>query len=183
MENVLFPIIQTPRLVLRPLEPGDAPVLYRIHQSDGVLQYFPSTTPPPLEKVERFIAGQQAHWDKYGYGNWGVLPDGAAEIAGWAGLQYLPELGETEVGFLFDRPFWGKGYATEAALAALRFGFEHFELDHILALVHPENLASRRVLEKCAMRYDETISLWGIKLMRYRLERPESLKLPEGPAA
>jgi RimJ/RimL family protein N-acetyltransferase len=81
---------------------------------DGALTYFPSTTPPPLEKVERFIAGQLAHWEQYGYGNWGIQPINEFEIIGWAGLQYLPELDETEVGFLLSPPNWGQGYATEA---------------------------------------------------------------------
>lgn len=168
--NAEFPSIQTTHLTLCPLEPNDAGVLHRIYQSEGVLRYFPNPVPPPLEKVQRFIAGQQVHWEKYGYGDWGVVPDGESEIIGWAGLQFLPELDETEVGFLLDCPFWGKGYATEAALASLQFGFERFGLDHIIALVHPENLASRRVIEKCGMSYMETLSLWGIELMRYRTE-------------
>lgn len=159
--------IQTSRLVLRPLQTSDAIVLHRIYQSEGVLQYFPNPIPPPLVKVERFIAGQQAHWEQHGYGNWGILLDGEGEIIGWAGLQYLPERNETEVGFLLDRPFWGKGYATEAALASLEFGFSQFNLDHIIALVHPDNLASRRVIEKCGMTYAETLQLWGIQLMRF----------------
>lgn len=159
--------IQTSRLVLRPLQTSDAIVLHRIYQSEGVLQYFPNPIPPPLEKVERFIAGQQAHWEQHGYGNWGILLDGEGEIIGWAGLQYLPERNETEVGFLLDRPFWGKGCATEAALASLEFGFSQFNLDHIIALVHPDNLASRRVIEKCGMTYAETLQLWGIQLMRF----------------
>ena len=145
-------------------------MLHRIYQSEGVLRYFPIPASPPLEKVQRFVAGQQAHWEQHGYGNWGILPDGEHEIIGWAGLQYLPELDETEVGFLLDRPFWGKGYATEAALASLDFGFEHFNLDHIIALVHPDNFASRRVIEKCGMSYVETLPLWGVELMRYRIE-------------
>jgi [ribosomal protein S5]-alanine N-acetyltransferase len=165
--NTPFPVIKTPRLVLRPLQPTDAAVLHRIYQSEGVLRYFPNPAPPPLERIDRFIAGQQAHWEKYGRGNWGILPNGALEIAGWAGLQYLPELDETEVGFLLDRPFWGKGYATEAALASLRFAFDRCRLDHIIALVHPENAASVHVIEKCGMVYVETIALWGIELRRY----------------
>jgi RimJ/RimL family protein N-acetyltransferase len=165
-----FPSLRTPRLNLRPLLPEEAGVLHRIYQSEGVLRYFPNPAPPPLEKLQRFVAGQQAHWEEHGYGNWGILPDGEREIIGWAGLQYLPELGETEVGFLLDRPFWGKGYATEAALASLRFGFEGFNLDHIIALVHPENLASRRVIEKCGLTYEESLSLWGMELMRYRTD-------------
>jgi [ribosomal protein S5]-alanine N-acetyltransferase len=57
-------------------------------------------------------------------------------------------------------------------LASVRFGFEHFSLDHIIALVHPDNLASQRVIEKCGMVYKETLSMWGIELMRYLIERP-----------
>jgi ribosomal-protein-alanine N-acetyltransferase len=87
------------------------------------------------------------------------------------GLQHLPELIETEVGFLLDRPYWGRGYATEATMSCLQFGFEHINLGHIIALVHPENQASRRVLEKCGMVYQETVSLWGIELMRFYIKR------------
>ncbi len=161
-----FNSIKAAHLTLRPLQSEDAAALCRINQSEGVLRYFPNPT-PPLEKVQRFITGQQAHWEKYGYGNWGILLEGEKEIIGWAGLQYLPELDETEVGFLLDRPFWGRGYATEAALASLQFGFSNFGFDHIIALVHPDNLASRRVITKCGMTYQETLSLWGIELMRY----------------
>jgi RimJ/RimL family protein N-acetyltransferase len=157
------------------MQPSDAEVLHRIYQSEGVLSYFPNPNPPPLDRVQRFVAGQQVHWEKYGYGNWGILPDEESEIIGWAGLQFLPELNETEVGFLLDRPFWGKGYATAAALASLRFGFEQAKLDHIIALVHPENLASRRVIEKCGMTYVHTLSLWGMELMRHKLDKPGNL--------
>jgi [ribosomal protein S5]-alanine N-acetyltransferase len=167
---VEIPTLTTAQLTLRPMVAGDAATLHRIYQSEGVLQYFPIPAPPPLEKMERFVAFQQRHWEQHGYGNWGVLPAGEQEIVGWAGLQFLPELDETEVGFLLDRPFWGRGYATQAALAALQFGFERCGLEHIIALVHPDNAASQRVIAKCGMAYQETLALWGIELQRYRLE-------------
>ena len=170
--SIQIPILQSGVLILQPLQPSDADALHRIYQSEGVLRYFPVTTPPPLESVRRFIAGQQTHWEKYGYGNWGLTLEGQREIFGWAGLQYLPELDETEVGFLLDRPYWGRGYATAAAKASLDFGFGHARLDHIIALVHPDNLASRRVIEKCGLVYVQTLSLWGIDLMRHSLEKP-----------
>lgn len=83
-----IPIIKTPRTTLRPLQPADAATLHRIYQTEGVLRYFPNRNPPPLEKVQRFVAGQQEHWEKFSYGNWGILPDdsSADEIIGWAGL-------------------------------------------------------------------------------------------------
>jgi ribosomal-protein-alanine N-acetyltransferase len=168
-----IPSIQTNRLLLRPLLPTDAEVLHRIYQTEGVLQYFPNPVPPPLEKLKCFVAGQQAHWEEHGYGNWGVLPAREQDIVGWVGLQYLPEFNETEVGFLLDRPFWGRGYATEAALASLHFGFLNFGMEHIIALVHPDNLASRHVIEKCGMTYVESLSLWGMRLLRYVVNREQ----------
>ena len=162
-----IPIITTTRLTLRPLQPADAVTLHRIYQADGVLRYFPNPNPPAIEKVERFILEQQQHWEVYGYGNLGIMRDGKDEIIGWVGLQFVPELNETEVGYLLDRSFWGKGYATEAARASLQFGFDHFTFSKLIALVHPENIASQHVLEKCNMKYIETIYLWGIDLMEY----------------
>lgn len=172
-----FPSLQTGKLVMRPLQVADARGLHRIYQSEGVLRYFPNPLPPSLEQVERFIAGQQAHWAKFNYGNLGIVigdvGDPPGEVIGWAGLQYLPELEETEVGFLLDRPYWGRGYGTQAALASLRFGFEACQLDHIIALVHPENRASQRVIEKCAMAYVDNLELWGMGLQRYRINKGE----------
>ncbi len=165
--------IQTARLVLRPLQPGDAAVLQRIYQSEGVLRYFPNPHSPELERVKSFIAGQQAHWEKHGYGDWAIIPQGEQRLAGWAGLQYLPELDESEVGFLLDRPFWGRGFATEAAQASLHFGFRRLSLGHIIALVHAENQASMRVIEKCGMQYVDCQALWGIELRRYRVDRDD----------
>ena len=162
-----IPTLRSERLSLVPLQDTDAAVLHRIYQSEGVLRYFPNPVPPPLKKVKRFIAEQADHWEKYGYGNWGILLAGGNQIAGWAGLQYLPELHETEAGFLLDKPFWGLGYASEAARLSLEFAARELQLDHIIALVHPENLASRRVIEKNGFLYAETIHLWGIDLMRY----------------
>jgi ribosomal-protein-alanine N-acetyltransferase len=86
-------------------------------------------------------------------------------------LQFLPEIAETEVGFLLDRPFWGRGYATEAAIASLRFGFEKAALPYMVALVHPLNLASVRAIEKCGMDFVDNLALWGIELKRYRIDR------------
>ena len=168
-----IPSLQIPHLSLVPIQPEDAAALHRVYQSEGVLRYFPVSAPPPLEKIQRFVTSQQAHWEKYGYGNWGIRPAGEKDLVGWAGLQFLPELDETEVGFLLDKPFWGKGYATEAARASIQFGFEQFDFPHIIALVHPENLASRRVIAKCGLSYVETIHLWGMDLMRHVIKREE----------
>jgi ribosomal-protein-alanine N-acetyltransferase len=63
-------------------------------------------------------------------------------------LNQLKEVDEVEVLYLFDETHWANGYATEAARASIRYGFELVALDHIVGLVHPENIPSRQVLEK-----------------------------------
>ncbi len=162
-----IPVLNTLHLTLRPFVPRDAIDLHRIYQTEGILQFFPNPDPPPLVKVEHFIANQQKHWEKYGYGIWGILVKGQKEINGWAGLQYLPETSETEVGYLIDKPFWGKGYATEAARASLEFGFKWFNFPEIIALVHPENTASLRVAEKCGFSIVEHKMYWGVEMVRH----------------
>ena len=64
-----------------------------------------------------------------------------------------PAILEIEVGYHLARAFWGRGYATEAARACLRYGFEQLKLERIVAVVRPENVASRRVLEKSGLSY------------------------------
>lgn len=167
-----IPTLQTSRLSLRPLILADAVTLHGIYQIEGVLQYFPNPNPPALEKVEKFIAGQQVHWETYGYGNWGIIPKGETDIIGWAGLQFLPETNETEVGYLLNRQSWGKGYATEATRASLQFGFEHFNFPEIIALVHPDNAASLKVAAKCGLTVIERKEYWGVEMVRHTLKKP-----------
>jgi [ribosomal protein S5]-alanine N-acetyltransferase len=168
-----IPTLTTARLILRPLVDADAADLHRIYQVEGVLRYFPSPLPPPLEKVQKFIQDQARHWDEHGYGNWALVAQDSPELVGWAGPQFLPETGETEIGYLLARPFWGKGYGSEAARASLDFIFTNFDLPQIIALVHPENSASQHVLEKCGLRLLDRKVYFGMEMCRYTIGRAD----------
>jgi len=169
--------ISTTRLILRPLVFEDAGVLHQIYQVEGVLHYFPSPNPPTLEKVQKFIASQASHWADHGYGNWALTLKDGGQLIGWAGPQFLPETGETEIGYLLARPFWGCGYATEAARASLAFIFGNFDFPRIIALVHPENIASAHVLEKCGLSLLDRKEYFGMQMCRYLIERDHFLKI------
>lgn len=179
-----IPTLVLESITLRPMRLDDAPALLRIHQREGVLRYFPNPSPPPIERVQRFIAGQAQRWEQDGCGNWAMVLNGQDEIIGWGGLNYLMETGETEVGYLLDKPFWGKGYATQAALASLKDGFTRLVLSEIIGLVHPENLASCRVLEKCGMTFQQRKVYFGMEMCRYTVQRDAflSLQLTRPPA-
>ncbi len=166
-----IPTIETPHLVLRAWTAEDASGLHDILQEDGILQYFPNPNPPPRSKADDYIAHQLAHWQLYGYGHWAVVARDDGRVVGWNGLEYLPELGETEVAYLLSRGVWGRGYATEAARAAVEYGFDTAGLAAIIGLVHPENAGSVRVLEKCGMTFADRLTLWGLDMSRYRVDR------------
>jgi RimJ/RimL family protein N-acetyltransferase len=164
-----IPTLTTPRLILRPWTLQDVNALFTLLQEDNLLRYFPRPTPPPIEKVEKYITHHLRHWEERGYGHWAVVTRAEHKLIGWNGLEFLPETSETEVAYLLSKSFWGQGLATEAAQAALRFGFEKCWLKKIIGLVHPENIASRRVLEKCGLRLIDHKVYFGMELMRFRI--------------
>jgi RimJ/RimL family protein N-acetyltransferase len=166
-----IPTIQTARLVLRAWTAEDAETLFGILHEKGLLRFFPDPTPPPRGRVEAYIVDHLAHWQERGYGHWAIVTPQDGRVVGWSGLKYLPELEETEVAYLLSRRVWGHGYASEAARAALRFGFEAAGLKKIIGLVHRDNIASISVLEKCGLRFADRVTIWGMELSRFRIDR------------
>lgn len=165
------PELLTPRLRLRGFEATDAEAMRRVMAEEGVLRYFPSTEPPSLERVEGMIGWLQSHWQQRGYGDWAVELRATGELMGRCGLLYIQDTAETEIDFLLGKPFWGQGFATEAAKAALQYGLEEHKFPTIVGIVHPENLASRRVLEKLGMRQTLRTNYFGMDCFRYELAR------------
>jgi len=168
-----MPTLKTTHLCLRPWTLEDAPRLLEIMREEQIFKYFPPSTPSTLEKAERYISHHVTHWQEYGYGHWAVTLADTGQLTGWNGLEFLPGTNETEVAYLLSGSARGKGYATEAARAAVQFGFQAACLESIIGLVHPENLASVRVLEKCGLRFIDEKFYFGIKVRRYRIARHE----------
>lgn len=159
--------VATTRLLLRPMDPTDAPALHALMDDPVAARFFPNPTPPPLERVEKWAARQAASWDERGYGLWAVCLRPGGQVVGWAGLQYLPDTDETEVAYQIDRSHWGQGLASEAARAALDYAFRTLGLAQIVAVVHPENAASIRVIEKAGMRFTGQCEYFGMQVRRY----------------
>jgi len=163
-------------LTLRLFTEADVDPMHAILARPGVLRYFPRTEPPPRERVERSIQGFLRHWTEHGFGLWALEMKGEGRLIGRAGLQRIPETGEVEVDFILDAPYWGRGLATEAGRASLDHGFGPLGLDEIVGIVHPENAASRAVLEKIGMSFTRNAEYFGMACCRYaaRVSRPAS---------
>ncbi|KAA3655962.1 MAG: N-acetyltransferase [Chloroflexi bacterium] len=162
-----IPTITTERLCLRPFSPTNAPTLHQIISGEDVLKYFPGSQPPTLEQVQKMITRLLDHWQTYGYGLWAVTLPETGALMGRCGLQYLPETDEVEIDFIIDRRYWGRGFATEAGIASMKFGFETLNLTSIVGIVHPDNVASQRVLTKVGMQFVEKKVYFGMDCYRY----------------
>jgi PPOX class probable F420-dependent enzyme len=114
-----------------------------------------------------------AHQDAHGYSLWPVREKATGKIVGDCGLFLTEGTGpEVEIAYRFGRLSWGKGYATEAAGACLRFGFEERGLEQIVAVTSPDHIASRRVMEKNGLTFVGTETYYGRPMVKYAINRP-----------
>ena len=163
--------IETERLQLRMVAPEDAGALLRILSDEEFRRYLPMQNAPTPERVEAGIGRMLAHWAERGYGQWMLSPKTSRELLGYCGLRFLAETEEVEILYGIGRPYWSRGLVTEAAKATLRFGFEEAKLERIIALAHPANKGTRRVMEKAGLRYEKQAAYFDMECAYYALDR------------
>ena len=174
------PRLDTQRLTLRRFEPADLMAWHRMLNDPEVSRFLPfQGEPVPMDRLEAGLGRGWQHWHDRGYGVWAVSELGSTDLIGHCGLRYLDEIHETEVLYALDRPYWGRGLATEAAGAVLAFGFDRTDLDHIVAFAVPENVASTRVMEKLGMQYEGEAHLFDLDLVRYAIDRASFAQLQD----
>ncbi|MCA9899898.1 MAG: GNAT family N-acetyltransferase [Anaerolineales bacterium] len=169
---MMIPTIETGRLWLRPFTPQDAPTMHQILNGPDVLKYFPGPQTVTETQVERMIGRLLAHWQEHGCGLWAVEQRTTGALLGRCGLQRITETNEVEIDFILDPASWGQGLATEAGQASLKFGFEQLNLAEVVGIVHPENLASQRVLQKLGMQFTAATEYFGMAVHRYVITQP-----------
>ena len=150
--------IETARLIIRPFKLNDIEAAYKMNLDAEVSKFTGDGGIVSKKEIERRIVEDVlGDYNKYGFGRFAVELKGENKFIGFTGLKYLPDLDEVDLGYRFMKKYWGKGLATESAKACIKFGFEDLELDKIIALVLPENIASIRVLEKSGFEYEKEI--------------------------
>jgi RimJ/RimL family protein N-acetyltransferase len=144
----------TARLRLRQWREEDLAPFAALNADPDVMEFFPKV----LTRAESdAVAGRiRDHFARHGFGLWAVEAPGIADFLGFVGLA-VPSFEAhftpcVEIGWRLARPHWGHGYATEAATAALAFGFGDRALEEIVAFTVPANIPSRRVMGRLGMR-------------------------------
>ena len=155
--------LETRRLVLRRWRDDDITPMTAIDADPDVMRWIGTGVVADRERTAAAIAGCERAWDEHGFGLFAVEVRQTSELAGFTGLAiptFLPEvMPAVEIGWRPGRPYWGRGFATEAAArAALHFAFADRGLDRIVSIYQIGNDASERVMQKLGMRLDrETI--------------------------
>lgn len=162
-------ILETPRLLMREFTEADAAYFHALNEEPEAIRYTGDQPFDSVEAARQFLLAYD-QYQKYGYGRWAVVLKSSGDWLGWCGLKYLPETDETDIGFRFFKRYWHQGYATEAARACLRLGFNELGLSLIVGRAMHANRASRRVLEKLGMKYDKTIVMDGQPGSYYRMQ-------------
>jgi RimJ/RimL family protein N-acetyltransferase len=150
------PTLRTERLVMRGWRPSDHAPHAAMNADPRVMEHFPATM--TRAESDAFVERMEGHFAEHGFGLWAVEVPGEAELIGFVGLavprfeaHFTPAV---EVGWRLAPEWWGRGYATEAAREALRYGFEDAGLAEIVSFTAPANERSRSVMRRIGMTHD-----------------------------
>lgn len=172
--------IETDRLILREFEENDFKAVYEFGSDLEVNKYTGDELVKSMDLAKNIIKNIWLEdYKKYGYGRWALIYKPANKIIGFAGLKYLPEFNETDIGFRFLPEYWNKGIATEASKEIITYGFNNLGLNRIIGIAMPKNLASCKVLEKSGLKiykkdnYEEEGEIYNW----YRIEKIDFITL------
>ena len=170
--------VDTASLHLRPFEPGDVAAYTAIRSKREVVRWLPGgakTAARAQEIAERTVGHFVGQWTSVGYGPWAVIEQSSGRLVGHAGLRLLREMNdETEILYMLDDTVWGRGYATQASIAARDLAFGPLALPRLIGMALPDNAASIRVLEKVGLRFERVVRFADLDVVYYGLDAPDA---------
>lgn len=169
---------ETDRLLLREVVPTDQDGFFELDTDPDVHTYLgnkPITTIDQAQEAVQFIRQQ---YIDHGIGRWAVIEKESNAFVGWSGLKLItaPINGLSnyhDLGYRFVKSSWGKGYATEAALATIHYGFTTLKLDKICAIADIQNQASNRILSKIGLQRTDEFEYENTPHYFYKITRDE----------
>lgn len=170
--------IETERLSLREMKQSDLPGLSRILQDEAVMYAYEGVFTDA--EVQDWLDRQLNRYAADGIGLWAVVLKDTGEMIGQCGLtmQEYNDRSVVEVGYLFQRAYWHKGYATEAAIACKEYAFEQLTVNEVFSIIRDTNIASQNVAKRNGMtKTDEFIKHYrGVDMPHYvySVKRPDN---------
>ncbi len=171
---MMITILETDRLLFREFVLDDVEDFFRMVSDPDVIRYT-GDGGKTLEEARKGLEERlfQDYWN-YGYGRWAAIYKPTGTVIGFAGLKYLDDVGEVDLGYRFFKEHWSKGLATEAAKAVLNYGFDSLRLPRIIGIADIQNKASIRVLEKVGFKFEKFTTYRGFDVAWYGRWRDEA---------
>ena len=166
---------ETERLILRELLPTDLDGMFELDSDPRVHRYLGNHVVKSKEESTAIIEYVRRQYEDHGIGRWAVIEKSSGAFAGWSGLKYETRdiagyANYYDLGYRLIPSFWGKGYASESALAAIDYAFDQLKLEELIGAAHVDNTASNRVLTKLGFEHFEVFEYDGSECNRYRLK-------------
>lgn len=165
-------MLETERLILRPLDEIDAGEIFAMRSDADVMRFIRETQKNRSESVD-WIKLVSSRWQSERTGFCAMIKKRGGAFVGWCGVWRLDETGETEIGYAVAKDFWGKGFASEAARRFLQYAFAELDAEKVVAVARPENAASLRVMEKIGMSFVKNGKFYNQNLTQYAITRRE----------
>jgi ribosomal-protein-alanine N-acetyltransferase len=156
---------------MEPLTAADLPWLVEMRSPEPVNRYLGGSEMQNAEALAKRLPFYLECHAKYGFGFCTMALKSTGEKIGTSGLQPLEETGEIEVGYNLSEKFWRQGFGYECAIAWLEYGFNQAGLERIVAVAHPHNTGSWKIMEKCGMNYEKTEPHYGIDCVFYAISK------------
>ena len=166
-------ILETARLQLRPLTPADEEALQQVLSDPIAMKHYPK--PFDRAMTHRWVEWNLRNYEEFGFGLWAAIHKRDSVPIGDCGLtmQSVDGIAELEIGYHISRTYWGRGLATEAAMACKEYAFDVLRRDRVISWMGPANLASRRVAEKVGMHLEKfSTDRNGNPAVVYAITRP-----------
>jgi RimJ/RimL family protein N-acetyltransferase len=162
--------LETDRLILRMFRESDLDAYAEMCGDPEVMKYLGGVTMTRSE-AWRNMATVLGHWQLRGFGLWAVEEKAGGVLVGRVGCWQPDGWPGMEIAWTLRRSFWGRGYATEAARAALDVAFTQLSQAHVISMIHSENAASIRVAQRLRMRLEGRTELLGEAVVVYGARR------------
>ena len=159
-------LIETPRLIIRPLTMADEKGMFAMDSDPEVHRFVGNKPYTTLYQTRATIDYVMRQYAESGIGRWAVIEKETNDFVGWTGLKLMKEkvngyIEFYDFGYRLARRFWGRGYATESGRASLDYGINELRLNEIYGMTDVNNGASRHILEKLGFVFIETFPYDG----------------------
>lgn len=173
--------VETDRLIMRELDYTDTEGMFELDSDARVHTYVGNKPIKTIEEARQVIGYIRDQYVNLGIGRWAVVEKESGNFIGWSGIKLVTDEynGRTnfyDIGYRFITRYWGKGYATETAIAAVQYAFGQMNVPRVSGITHMHNIASQQVLQKAGLKFIENFWHEGEEEKWFELDNPNLKK-------